>query len=71
MLTRISLQRIDISVLQKNDFCLTVRFVLKALVKFSVDYFSYTAIYSWDLAGSAITLHLFLLEKKEIRISVI
>lgn len=55
----------DISVLQKNNFCLAVRFVLKALVKFSVDYFSYTAIYSWDLAGSAITLHFFLLGKKK------
>lgn len=71
VLTRISMQQADISVLQKNNFCLAVRFVLKALVKFSVDCFSYTAIHSWDLAGSAITLHLFLLGRKEIRISVI
>lgn len=53
------------SMLQKNIFCLAVRFVLKALLKCSVDYFSYTAIYSWDLAGSAITLHFFLLGKKK------
>lgn len=58
------------SVFQKNNICLAVGFVLKALLKFSVDYFSYTAIYSWDLAGSAITLQFFLLEKKK-RISVI
>lgn len=42
VLTRISVQKTGISVLQKNNFCLAVRFVLKALVKFSVDYFSYT-----------------------------
>lgn len=37
-----------VNVLQKNIFCLALRFVLKSFGKFSVVYFSHASIYSWD-----------------------